>query len=272
MVINKKDIIKLSIISLIGAYYSRLFLIYTSSMITSDFVKPIYSLETILTSINVIMIIYYYFRNTYIKSYSKQKTIVLSIINIVLSIIALTCYILSFKTNINNLKNNVDNFYISIYNVIAYIIVISYSFYRIFKFKETNVNINFNKYKQVLLFILMFFYFYGISNIYYFFIAIRNITIYPFGYIVLLLISLLFIYNFINLILTYKNNKKLIFTNLIINLIVVLLFILSEIINFSYIPEIGKIFIPFDFSISLALFEVFLIIHLLLNCTYNIKE
>ena len=100
---------------------------------------------------------------------------------------------------------------------------------------------------------------------------IKNIEVYPFGYITLLYLFLMMMLNLIYfIIIEIKNSRKMRIISFITNSLGILLFILAEIINFSFMPYISKPFCPIDFTANIIVLPTLIMIELLSMIIYSI--
>ncbi len=269
---NKKmfNILVISISSLLFSYYVNLFWHYGMALITTANISVMpYTLSIILVSVVGIIMIITFLKYLYIRDFKRKEQMIITIITNTLLVLSLVFFILSFKTHFKNLYYGIESLAATIGSLISYgiFIFIDVESFLILKNKTINKvienrpldGLSSGKYSYFL--ILALFAGYGLMTIPIWFLTIKNIEVYPFGYLVLLCLFMLMVFDLIYVIvLEIYNNKVFSIIGLILNGLGILLFIISEIVNFSYLPYVGKPFCPADFAGNIVLLPTLIIL------------
>lgn len=257
-------ILSIFLFGLIGSFYFRNAFLYLAAMITGNFQNVTYCLSVTFSGITVIILLLSWFKDCFVAEIKGNERLRFSITLIAMSAISLVLYVLSITIHFDNLAFLGDQYLMSIMMPLGVLGSLFIGIYSLITFKKERTPkdrplLGMSKTSYVLLIFLALYAFYGVACFGITLEVLDNITIYAFGFIVLLYIFFLMAYNFIYINLEQKYKSNLLrYITIGANALGIILFVVAELIEFPFMVLIGKPYAPIDFAISIAFLPLFL--------------
>jgi len=267
--LSKKDYILLVICALSLAYFTRGFFYYTAAMITGGFENATYCLIGTLTSIAALIATFAFLKHQYVRPLKKVERIVLAILSSIFSLVALVFYFSNASIVFGNIGAGIDMNLIGIVSLIANLAIIATAVLCFINLKKEVAYTyrpleNITKGRITSLVFLGLYFGYGLICFLINFIVIANIARYPLGYVAVIYLFLLMMYNFVYIIMDgVKKSATLSLVNGLANIFGVVLFVVAELVHFNFMCEVAKPFCPIDFAVSIALLPILTLLMIL---------
>lgn len=266
-----------SLLFIISSFTFRSFGLVLISEVTQKFSYILKDLPAILLYLLPTIYMVLFIKHFYFKKTTKPGFIVFISFTSLIIVISLIFFSLNFDTYIKSFTYHAINF-IHPFDLVAIMVVcLSINITMITKifFKRTNEikeqeeqlielaksdgTFPFKNYQFILFIAYILFVLFFSANFVAGFSAIRNITLDPFGFVILELFNLLPLINLV-LFVTDKKEKNMLRPTLVslLNLSILLAFVVYQSVNPDFVVRIGKIFFPIDFALSFPIGPILL--------------
>ena len=255
------------------AFFASHSLVMMGALVTSSFAYPLLNAPVILSGLTLFILLMFYLKEAYIKFVSfRERCIVLGITSF-LSLVSLVLYGLNIVTFFNNgaiidIMMMVFSLAMLVFSILS-IVFAKKGKYKEEFFKETRYYCDLKTRHYVFFVIFAILANYSLYAIFLQLRTIRNITIHPLMYLLVLLALIMIAFSFIVILIDKKKNVPVLkIVVAILNFFTLLLLVVSEIIVGGIMIKVAKPICFIDFAISIPLLFYFFFIDLIAKTTY----